>query len=126
MTIDGARLRAQVCDMPMTAQNKYYGSGWRRDAGRCPGGFMMESSVHFLAALRMLARAGGAAPPQFVTLLHSDAVPTFLCSVRWLHTDYKMETYNSVCCREEGMRGHVRLMTAAGPIVIKSCAKSAI
>ena len=50
--------------MPMTVANKYYNSTWRRNDAHCPGGFMMESSVHFLAALRMLAAAGGAAPPQ--------------------------------------------------------------
>ena len=50
----------QVCDMPMNGKNKYYNSTWRRNDAHCPGGFMMESSVHFLAALRMLAAAGGA------------------------------------------------------------------
>ena len=46
--------------MPMNVANKYFNSAWRRDDAHCPGGFMMESSVHFLAALRMLAAAGGA------------------------------------------------------------------
>ncbi len=50
----------QVCDMPMNVKNKYFNSSWRRNDAHCPGGFMMESSVHFLAALRMLAAAGGA------------------------------------------------------------------
>ena len=53
-------LALQVCDMPMNAKNKYFDSSWRRNDAHCPGGFMMESSVHFLAALRMLAAAGGA------------------------------------------------------------------
>ena len=46
--------------MPMRAENKYFSSDWRRNDEHCPGGFMMESSVHFIAALRMLAAAGGA------------------------------------------------------------------
>ncbi|GAB4813843.1 hypothetical protein N2152v2_000889 [Parachlorella kessleri] len=48
-----------VFDLPMTPDNKYYGSGWRRDAEGLPGGFMLEASVHFMAALRDLVRAAG-------------------------------------------------------------------
>eukprot|EP00884_Botryococcus_braunii_P009346 jgi/Botrbrau1/18412/Bobra.0072s0005.1 len=48
-----------VADMPMNMTNKYYNSKWRRDTVGCPGGFLMESSVHFIAAVRLLARAGG-------------------------------------------------------------------
>ncbi len=39
--------------------HRYYNSDWRRDTAGCPGGMIMESSVHFTAALRMLAAAGG-------------------------------------------------------------------
>ena len=49
-------------NMPMNTANKYFPSTWRRDAEACFGGFMTDSSVHFLAALRMLARAAGAGP----------------------------------------------------------------
>ena len=48
-----------AADMPMNAANKYFGSTWRRDAAKCPGAFLMDSSVHFVAALRMLASAAG-------------------------------------------------------------------
>lgn len=44
----------------MNPSNKYYNSGWRRDTAGLPGGFLMDSSVHFIAALRTLARAAGA------------------------------------------------------------------
>ncbi|EFJ42235.1 hypothetical protein VOLCADRAFT_119466 [Volvox carteri f. nagariensis] len=48
-----------IADLPMDERNRYYGSTWRRDTGGCPGGFFMDSSVHFVAALRLLARAAG-------------------------------------------------------------------
>jgi hypothetical protein len=48
-----------VADLPMDARNRYFGSAWRRDTGLCPGGFFMDSSVHFTAALRHLAAAAG-------------------------------------------------------------------
>ncbi|KAK9806301.1 hypothetical protein WJX72_009366 [[Myrmecia] bisecta] len=48
-----------VADMPMNTKNKYFGSSWRRDAEGCPGGFLMDSSVHFIAALRALADGAG-------------------------------------------------------------------
>ncbi|GIL68589.1 hypothetical protein Vafri_21836 [Volvox africanus] len=38
---------------------RYFGSAWRRDTSGCPGGFFMDSSMHFVAALRMLAAAAG-------------------------------------------------------------------
>lgn len=49
-----------VADMPMNPSNKYFGSGWRRDNTCCPGGFLMDMSVHYVAALRKLAAAAGA------------------------------------------------------------------
>jgi predicted dehydrogenase len=49
-----------VADMPMNVGNKYFGSPWRRDTDTCPGGFVMDLSVHFVAALRTLARGAGA------------------------------------------------------------------
>ena len=48
-----------VADMPMNSNNKYFPSQWRRDAVACPGGFVMDSCVHHIAALRMLGRAAG-------------------------------------------------------------------
>ncbi|KAL3140220.1 hypothetical protein ABBQ38_004496 [Trebouxia sp. C0009 RCD-2024] len=48
-----------VADMPMNSSNKYFPSQWRRDAVACPGGFVMDSCVHHIAALRMLGRAAG-------------------------------------------------------------------
>ncbi|GAX80331.1 hypothetical protein CEUSTIGMA_g7769.t1 [Chlamydomonas eustigma] len=48
-----------VANMAMDKTNKYYGSAWRRDTQGCPGGMIMESSVHFVSALRMLAHACG-------------------------------------------------------------------
>lgn len=57
----GPILRLELAaDMPMNPSNKYYNSGWRRDTAGLPGGFLMDSSVHFIAALRTLARAAGA------------------------------------------------------------------
>lgn len=44
--------------MPMNAANRYHGSAWRRT---CPGGFLMDSSVHFLAALRAVTGPRGTA-----------------------------------------------------------------
>ena len=49
-----------VGNMPMNAANRYHGSAWRRDARGCPGCFLMDSSVHFVAALRSVAGASGA------------------------------------------------------------------
>ena len=43
-----------VVDAPMDEGNKYFGSAWRRDPSSCPGGFLMEGPVHFLAALRLV------------------------------------------------------------------------
>lgn len=48
-----------VADMPMNSSNKYFGSQWRRDAEGCPGGFVMDSCVHHIAALRALGTAAG-------------------------------------------------------------------
>ena len=45
------------------ARCRYYGSDWRRDTAGLPGGFMAEGGVHFVAALRLLAR--GAGTPHF-------------------------------------------------------------
>ncbi|MEW5305983.1 MAG: hypothetical protein WDW36_008489 [Sanguina aurantia] len=49
-----------VADLPMDARNKYFSSGWRRDTAGCPGGFLMDSAVHSIAALRLVAGACGA------------------------------------------------------------------
>lgn len=43
----------------MTPDNKYYDSQWRRDASGMPGAYLTEGGVHFVAALRMAARAAG-------------------------------------------------------------------
>ena len=51
-----------VADMPMNSKNKYFPSQWRRDAVACPGGFVMDSCVHHIAALRTLGRAAGESP----------------------------------------------------------------
>lgn len=48
-----------VADMPMNSSNKYYGSQWRRDAEGCPGGFVTDSCVHHIAALRAVGTASG-------------------------------------------------------------------
>ncbi|GLC46186.1 hypothetical protein PLESTB_001199000 [Pleodorina starrii] len=48
-----------IADLPMDERNRYFGSSWRRDTSGCPGGFFMDSSVHFVAALRMMAAAAG-------------------------------------------------------------------
>ena len=48
-----------VGNMPMNASNRYHGSAWRRDAQGCPGCFLMDSSVHFLAAMRSVGGAAG-------------------------------------------------------------------
>lgn len=48
-----------VADMPMNKANKYFSSQWRRNTTSCPGSFLMDSSVHFVAALRTLAHAAG-------------------------------------------------------------------
>lgn len=52
-----------VGNMPMNALNRYHGSAWRRDAAGCPGCFLMDSSVHFVAALRSVASAAGLGEP---------------------------------------------------------------
>lgn len=49
-----------VANMPMNEANRYFSSAWRRDAAGCPGVFLMDSSVHFVAALRSVAAAAGA------------------------------------------------------------------
>lgn len=48
-----------IADMPMNSSNKYFGSQWRRDSQGCPGGFVTDSSVHHIAALRALGTAAG-------------------------------------------------------------------
>ncbi|KAG1678880.1 hypothetical protein FOA52_003548 [Chlamydomonas sp. UWO 241] len=48
-----------VADMAMDEKNKYFNSAWRRDTVGCPGGMMTDMSVHYFAALRMLAHACG-------------------------------------------------------------------
>lgn len=45
-----------VADFPIKAANKYYNSAWRRD---CPGGFVTDTAVHYIAAARTLAHAAG-------------------------------------------------------------------
>jgi predicted dehydrogenase len=64
--------------MPMDAGNKYFGSAWRRDAAGCPGSFLMDSSVHFIAALRMLAAAAGCGPAVAASALARSARPAEL------------------------------------------------
>lgn len=56
-----------LADMPMSEGNKYFTSAWRRDTALCPGGFLMDSSVHFSAAMRMLAEAAGSKMPVSVS-----------------------------------------------------------
>ena len=46
--------------MPMDESNRYFRSEWRRDPVGCPGSYLTDSSVHFIAALRSLAAAAGA------------------------------------------------------------------
>lgn len=48
-----------VGNMPMNRSNRYHGSQWRRDAQGCPGCFLMDSCVHFVAALRSVSAAAG-------------------------------------------------------------------
>eukprot|EP00210_Caulerpa_lentillifera_P003776 g3607.t2 len=43
----------------MNEKNKYFTSAWRRDANLCPGGFIFEGAVHFVAALRLIAQKLG-------------------------------------------------------------------
>ena len=50
----------------MNASNRYHGSAWRRDARGCPGCFLMDSSVHFAAALRSVGAAAGLGEPRRV------------------------------------------------------------
>ena len=52
-----------VGNMPMNSSNRYHGSRWRRDPEGCPGCFLMDSSVHFVAALRAVAAAAGLGEP---------------------------------------------------------------
>ena len=57
----GLAIKADLAaNMPMNAANRYHGSVWRRDTAGCPGGFLMDSSVHFLAALRAAVGPAGA------------------------------------------------------------------
>ena len=55
-----------VGNMPMDRSNRYHGSRWRRDAAGCPGCFLMDSSVHFVAALRSVGGAAGLGEPSRV------------------------------------------------------------
>ncbi|CAD7698257.1 unnamed protein product [Ostreobium quekettii] len=64
-----------VADMAMNEENKYFRSDWRRDAEGCPGGFMMESSVHFIGALRLVAQGCGCGEPVLASGLALNAVP---------------------------------------------------
>ena len=43
----------------MAPGNRYYESQWRRDSAGMPGAYLTEGGVHFVAALRMAARAAG-------------------------------------------------------------------
>jgi len=64
-----------LVDLPMDSRNKYYGSQWRRDTAACPGGMLMESSVHFIAALRMLAHSLGLGEAASVSARSTHARP---------------------------------------------------
>jgi predicted dehydrogenase len=58
-----------VAEMVMDASNKYYSSQWRRDTALQ----LSETSVHFLAALRMLANALGWGEAKEVSALSNHA-----------------------------------------------------
>lgn len=45
-----------IADFPIKAHNKYFNSAWRRD---CAGGFVTDTAVHYIAAVRTLAHAAG-------------------------------------------------------------------
>eukprot|EP00798_Chlamydomonas_sp_ICE-L_P021930 gene21930-28976_t len=64
-----------VADLPMDERNKYYVSQWRRDVKGCPGGMLMDSSVHFVAALRMVAASCGLGEASAVTCQANHAKP---------------------------------------------------
>ncbi|EFN60074.1 hypothetical protein CHLNCDRAFT_133367 [Chlorella variabilis] len=48
-----------AADLAMSPSNKYYDSAWRRDNTGMPGAYLTEGGVHFVAALRMAAKAAG-------------------------------------------------------------------
>eukprot|EP00892_Ulva_mutabilis_P001287 jgi/Ulvmu1/11159/UM071_0043.1 len=50
-----------VCDIPFTKNTTYFSSQWRR--GELSGGFMVDTGVHQIATLRVLADAAGAGAP---------------------------------------------------------------
>ncbi|KAG2489321.1 hypothetical protein HYH03_012153 [Edaphochlamys debaryana] len=64
-----------ICDLPMDERNRYFSSAWRRDTALCPGGFFMDSSVHFIAGLRMLANAAGCGEAVTVAAVATQAKP---------------------------------------------------
>ena len=47
----------------MDEGNRYFPSEWRRDPDACPGCFLMDSAVHYLAAVRAVAAGAGLGEP---------------------------------------------------------------
>ena len=59
----GRPIKADLAvDSPMNKDNKYFSNQWRRDGVGNPGGFLVESTVHFIAGLRMVLAGAAAAP----------------------------------------------------------------
>ncbi len=51
--------RLYTTDMPMSPANKYFTSEWRRDLAGFPGGYVTDSGVHYIAAMRTIAKTAG-------------------------------------------------------------------
>ena len=71
-------------DHLMNSNNVYFASKWRKDKATFPGGFLLDSSVHFMAALRKVVggEITGKVSSVCLSSNRSDVpVPTTLCGL---------------------------------------------
>ena len=69
-----------------TCACRYYQSAWRRDAQQVPGGFLLDSAVHHMAALRLVAGGDVPVSARAVTATSADAPSapeTLVGSLTW-------------------------------------------
>lgn len=82
-------LPRRACEAPHHAgvcAHRYYQSSWRRDTQQVPGGFLLDSAVHHMAALRLVAAGDEPVSARAVCTTSEDAPSnpeTLVGSISW-------------------------------------------
>lgn len=111
-----------VADMAMNEKNKYFSSGWRRDTEGNPFGFLMESAVHYIAGLRVVAEGCGCGDPVLASGVAMNVQPHRFPGldtiVGWVKFDGGIPATVSVSFATQQMKWSLRIAGEKGTIEI--------